>query len=391
MTDPPGLPLDDPLRERVVDTRVIHRGRYMEFRTDTIERADGSRGTRDVVGHPGAVAIVALDDDGRVLLVRQWRVPAGEALLEIPAGTLDVHDGVTEDPLAAARRELEEETGYRAASWRQLTAFWTAPGFATERMYLFLARGIEAVTGDDRLAPDEDERLVLQQVPLDEALAMIERGEIHDAKSIVGILWLDRERRVGGVPGKPERAGDTPPGKPERAGDTPPGEPPYRVQYGFTAGQYAWANARWLRSQRGARLFGGAMLALALAAMVLGADPTVYLPSLVTGGLLLSGWFVIPFVLWGVRKRAALLADMSLDFDERGIRARWIIGATDLEWAGIETIRRSGPLLFIRVAASGTMLVPARAFGPGEYARFRGLALAHGLTLDGRRLDPVPA
>jgi len=205
-----GLPGDDPLRERVVESRVIHRGRYMEFRTETIERADGSRGTRDVVGHPGAVAIVAVDDDERLLLVRQWRVPAGRALLEVPAGTLDVHEGVTEDPLAAARRELEEETGHRAASWRKLAEFWTAPGFASELMHLYLATGIEGATGDDRLGPDEDERLELREVPLDDALAMIERGEIRDAKSIVGILWLDRERRAGAPRQDPGANGSRP-------------------------------------------------------------------------------------------------------------------------------------------------------------------------------------
>jgi len=202
MTDIRGDPPQtdgDPLRERVVDSRLIHRGRYMEFRADTIERADGSRSTRDVVGHPGAAAIIALDDDGRLLLVRQWRVPADEAMLEIPAGTLDVHDGVTEDPFEAARRELEEETGHRAASWRKLAEFWTAPGFASELMHLYLATGIEGVTGDDRLSPDEDEHLELLQVPLDEAVAMVVRNEIRDAKSIIGILWLDRELRAGQI------------------------------------------------------------------------------------------------------------------------------------------------------------------------------------------------
>jgi ADP-ribose pyrophosphatase len=186
----------DPLEEQVVERRLIHQGHYLEFRVDTIARADGSGGTRDVVGHPGAISVLALDDDGRLLLVRQWRIPAGRAMLEIPAGTLDVHDGATEDPDLAARRELEEETGHRAATWRRLSSFWTAPGFATELMHLYLATGI-AAEGDDRLTPDEDERLELRHVPVDEAVAMVESGEISDAKTILGILWLDRLRRAG--------------------------------------------------------------------------------------------------------------------------------------------------------------------------------------------------
>lgn len=194
---------DDPLEEQVVDSRLIHRGRYMDFRVDTIERSDGTRGTRDVVGHPGAVAVLALDADGRLLLVRQWRIPAGRALLEIPAGTLDVDDGVTEDPDVAARRELEEETGHRATSWRKLATFWTAPGFASELMHLYLATGLDGVgDGDGRLAPDEDERLELSHVTIDEAMAMIDSGEVSDAKSILGILWLGRLRGAGELPGR---------------------------------------------------------------------------------------------------------------------------------------------------------------------------------------------
>ena len=187
----------DPLEEQVVDTRLVHHGRYLVVRVDTIQRADGSTGARDVVRHPGAVAVLALDDDARLLLVRQWRIPAGRAMLEIPAGTLDEHEGVTEDPDLAARRELEEETGSRASSWRRLASFWTAPGFATELMHLYLATGLASVHGDDRLAPDEDERLELSRFTIDEALAMVEGGEIVDAKSMLGILWLDRLRRTG--------------------------------------------------------------------------------------------------------------------------------------------------------------------------------------------------
>ena len=191
-------PLDD-LTERVVDRRVLYRGRYLEFRIDTIERADGTRSERDVAGHPGAVAIVALDPDDRVLLVRQYRSPAERVLLEIPAGTLDVDSstGATEEPDLAARRELEEETGYRAASWQRLASFWTAPGFATELMHLYLATDLTAAHPDDRLGPDEDEHLRLEALPFGDAVAAVERGEIADAKSIVGLLWLDRRRRVG--------------------------------------------------------------------------------------------------------------------------------------------------------------------------------------------------
>ena len=183
----------DDLTERVVESRVIHRGHYLTFRIDTIERPDGTRAERDVVGHPGAVAIVAIDEADRVLMVRQYRVPAGQALLEIPAGTLDIdpNTGATEDHALAARREFEEETGYRAASWRHLTSFWTAPGFATELMHLWLATDLSPAH-ENRLGPDEDERLELERIPWAEVLAASERGKIADAKSLVGLLLVDR-------------------------------------------------------------------------------------------------------------------------------------------------------------------------------------------------------
>jgi ADP-ribose pyrophosphatase len=190
---------DDPLEEHVAARELIHRGRYLEFRIDTIVRADGTTGTRDVVGHPGAIAVLAVDDEGRVLLVRQWRIPAERGMLEIPAGTLDVHDGVTEEPDLAARRELEEETGQRATTWRRLSTFWTAPGFATELMHLYLATGLSVVTGTDRLTPDEDERLELSHVAIEDALAMVDAGEITDAKTILGVFWLDRLARAGEI------------------------------------------------------------------------------------------------------------------------------------------------------------------------------------------------
>jgi ADP-ribose pyrophosphatase len=187
------------LPERVVSSTTVYRGHYLELRVDEIERPDGSRSQREVVGHPGAVAILALDDQDRVLLVRQWRVPAGRALLELPAGTLDRDPatGAIEDPALAAARELEEETGQRAGCWEPIGDFWTAPGFATERMYLFLATDLHPA-GPERRGPDEDERLELERVPWDAALAMAERGEIADAKSLVGLFWLARRRAKAG-------------------------------------------------------------------------------------------------------------------------------------------------------------------------------------------------
>ena len=123
-------------------------------------------------------------------------MPAGGILLEIPAGTLDVDEtGVTEDPDLAARRELEEETGYRAGSWQHLASFWTAPGFATELMHLYLATDLRPADAD-RLGPDEDEHLRLERLPWPDAVEAALRGDIRDAKSLVGLLWLDRLRRL---------------------------------------------------------------------------------------------------------------------------------------------------------------------------------------------------
>lgn len=199
---------EDPLAERLVASEVVHRGRVLEFRVDTVERGDGRRARREVAGHPGAVAVVALDDAGSVVMVRQWRHPAGRALLEIPAGGLDVDpaSGATEDPDQAARRELEEETGLRAGRLERLTDFWTAPGFTSERIFLYLASDLTPARSGAR-APDDDEALEIVRVPWREAVAAAERGEIRDGKSLVGLLWLAR-RLEGGADGG---AGDASP------------------------------------------------------------------------------------------------------------------------------------------------------------------------------------
>ena len=140
------------------------------------------------------MAILAIDPEDRVLLVRQFRVAVGELLLEIPAGTLDIaEDGSVEDPDLASRRELEEETGMRAGTWRQIGRFYTAPGFTSELMHLYLATDLRPAE-DDRLTPDDDEHLQLERVTVPVAVASAERGEFADAKSLVALLWLGRER-----------------------------------------------------------------------------------------------------------------------------------------------------------------------------------------------------
>jgi ADP-ribose pyrophosphatase len=154
-------------------SRRVYEGSLLDV---TLER--WGEHEREVVEHPGAVAIVAVDRDGCVTLVRQLREPARKRLLELPAGTAEAG----EDPLATARRELAEECGLRGGAWRELAAFWTTPGFCRERMTLFAAEGVEA--GDAE--PEEDEELELVRWPLAEVRERLD--EIEDAKTLAGLL-----------------------------------------------------------------------------------------------------------------------------------------------------------------------------------------------------------
>jgi ADP-ribose pyrophosphatase len=181
---------DEHLIERTLERRILHEGRFITFRIDTIEDADGGTHTREVVAHPGAVCVIPVLA-AEVLMVRQFRTPIGEVLLELPAGTLDRRpDGSIEPPDEAAPRELGEETGYRASRWRKLGEFWTAPGFADERMHLYLASELEPLEGYQ--GPDVDERLELRRLDWHTAVAMAADGRITDAKSIIGLLRLAR-------------------------------------------------------------------------------------------------------------------------------------------------------------------------------------------------------
>ena len=157
----------------------VYRGRIIELRVDEVSLPNGHRATLEVVHHPGAAAIVAVDATGAVPLLHQYRHAVGGYIWEVPAGTL----GRDEAPEACARRELREETGLEAAQWTSLGSIVTTPGFCDERIHLFLARDLSDATQE----LDVDEILTVRRVPLAEALAMVHDGRIEDAKSIAAL------------------------------------------------------------------------------------------------------------------------------------------------------------------------------------------------------------
>ena len=174
------------LFERTVAQSVVHTGTVITTRRDEAELPDGQRATRDVVEHPGGVVILPVLDDGRILLVRQWRYPLGRTLIEVPAGKLD--PGEHADPMAAARRELMEETGYEPAHMEELTSIYTSPGFCDERLWLYKATGLRKIADHNDVKAD-DEFIDLLTVTVDEAFAMARSGEILDAKTLC-LFWF---------------------------------------------------------------------------------------------------------------------------------------------------------------------------------------------------------
>ena len=177
------------LIERVTATRRIYEGRIVSLREDTATLADGRTVLREVVEHAEVAAIVPLDADGKVILVRQYRLPAREALLEIPAGGADDGEAIEE----AAQRELREETGYRAGRLERLCGFFVSPGYCTEFIHAFLATNLI----EDQIDGDPDEVIALERMTLDDAVRLIETGEIKDGKSIAGLLLA--RKRTGGA------------------------------------------------------------------------------------------------------------------------------------------------------------------------------------------------
>ncbi len=168
--------------EKTLSSRLLHEGRNFDFLVDKVELPNGHVTQRDIVRHPGAVAIVPILGDGRVVLIRQFRYAAGKTILEIPAGTLELG----EPPLECAVRELREETGYAAKELEPLLSCFMAPGYSDEVIHFFVARGL-SVVGDD---PEDDEEITLEFHRLEEVRRMIADNVIEDAKTIVGILTM---------------------------------------------------------------------------------------------------------------------------------------------------------------------------------------------------------
>jgi ADP-ribose pyrophosphatase len=166
------------------DVREVYRGRRFRIEERTLPVEGGDPQVKEVVVHPGAAVILPLLDDEHVVLVRNYRPALGETLLELPAGTLEP----PESAAACAARELEEEAGYRAASLDALVQFYSSPGFCTERMHVFLARGLSPVPPH----PDPGERVEPVLLRLKEAVARIARGEVRDAKTIAALLYYER-------------------------------------------------------------------------------------------------------------------------------------------------------------------------------------------------------
>ena len=168
--------MDDPLlAETLLDSQTVYAGRLIRVTVDTVRLPDGQQARREIVRHPGAVAILAVDGE-QILFVRQYRHAVGESLLELPAGKIEAG----ETPLATAQRELAEETGFQAATWTPLGRTIVSPGFTDEVIHLFRAQDLEPTTAG---VPDADEFLVVERLSRAEALAAVAAGRIVDAKT----------------------------------------------------------------------------------------------------------------------------------------------------------------------------------------------------------------
>jgi len=174
------------MSEMVTSKRYQYRGKLLSLRVAKVRLPNGLETTREVVEHPGAVAIIPLLDDQRIVVTKQYRIAAGRQLLEIPAGTLEKG----ESPVSCAKRELVEETGYAARRIRKAFSCYLAPGYSTERMHFFVAGRLIRI----KAQPEEDEAITIRTIHLRDGLRAIERGAIQDAKTICALYYLATHR-----------------------------------------------------------------------------------------------------------------------------------------------------------------------------------------------------
>jgi ADP-ribose pyrophosphatase len=181
-------------KSKLISSKLAYKGKVFSVFSDKVEEPGGKVNIREVIRHNGSVVILAVDEsknpkDPEIILERQYRHAAGQFLFELPAGRVEPNEA----PLAAAKREMIEETGYRAKRWTLLTKYFASPGFLGEWMQIYLARDIR----EGVATPEEDEHIEIFRLPLSEALGLIAEGKIHDGKTLIGLMLYDAGRRAG--------------------------------------------------------------------------------------------------------------------------------------------------------------------------------------------------